>query len=214
MTWSRSAEANAGILEQEACLVAYLELAASHGAEVRHAEPVLRWLSDRGGVRVETARNTYTAEQLIVTAGPLGGRGPGRPGAAHELAGGQRALRADPAGAPSGRALPRVLLGRPGGGLRAFPWLPGEGVKIGRHDTGEVCAPRSVRRQVDSSEVEALRGGCWTATCPAPPAPSRGPRPASTPTRRIAISSLTATRPTHRCSTPAGSRGTASSSPA
>jgi sarcosine oxidase len=38
-----------------------------------------------------------------------------------------------------------------------MPWLLGEGVKIGRHDTGEVCTTSSVRRQVDDIEVEALR---------------------------------------------------------
>jgi sarcosine oxidase len=66
-------EANAGILEQEACLAAHRELAGRHGADMRHAEPVLRWLADGAGVRVETARGTYMAEKLVVTAGPWAG---------------------------------------------------------------------------------------------------------------------------------------------
>jgi len=45
----------------------------------------------------------------------------------------------------------------PEGVYGGFPWLPGQGLKIGRHDTGEVCTPRSVRREVDDIEVAALR---------------------------------------------------------
>jgi sarcosine oxidase len=151
-------EANAGILEQEACIAAHLELAASHGAEVHHTEPALRWLADDAGVRVETARGSYTAEQLVVTAGPWAGEvladlalpltnwrvvsvhfEPIRP----ELFQVERC--------------PQYFWAVPEGIYGGFPWLPGEGLKIGRHDTGEVCTPRSARRQVDSSEVEALR---------------------------------------------------------
>src|SRR5262249_33805788 len=66
-------EANAGILEQEACIAAHLELAVTHSAEVHHTEPVLRWRADGAGVYVETARGSYTAEQLVVTAGPWAG---------------------------------------------------------------------------------------------------------------------------------------------
>jgi sarcosine oxidase len=45
----------------------------------------------------------------------------------------------------------------PEGVFGGFPSLPGEGLKIGRHDTGEVCTVRSVRRAVDDTEVDALR---------------------------------------------------------
>jgi sarcosine oxidase len=151
-------EANAGILEQEACIAAHLELAATYGAEMRHTEPVLRWLADGAGVRVETARGTYTAEHLVVTAGPWAGEvladlalpltnwrvvsvhfEPTRP----ELFQVERC--------------PVYFWAVPEGIFGGFPWLPGEGLKIGRHDTGEVCTPRSVRRDVERSNVEALR---------------------------------------------------------
>jgi sarcosine oxidase len=46
----------------------------------------------------------------------------------------------------------------PEGIYGGFPWLQGQGVTIGRHDAGEVCTPRDVRRQVEDIEVEAVRG--------------------------------------------------------
>jgi sarcosine oxidase len=151
-------EANAGILEQEACIGAHLELAARHGAELHHTEPVLRWLADGAGVRVETARGSYTAEKLVVTAGPWAGE------VLADLALPLTNWRVASVQFESTRPelfrierCPQYFWAVPEGIYGGFPWLPGGGLKIGRHDTGEVCTPRSVRRQVDDSEVGALR---------------------------------------------------------
>ena len=151
-------EANAGILEQEACIAAHLELAGRHGADMRHAEPVLRWLADGAGVRVETARGTYMAEELVVTAGPWAGE------VLAELSLPLTNWRVVSVQFKSMRPelfqverCPQYFWAVPEGIYGGFPWLPGEGLKIGRHDTGEVCTTSSVRRQVDDSEVEALR---------------------------------------------------------
>src|SRR5436309_3298714 len=43
-------EPNAGILDPEACVGAHLDLAARHGAELRHGEPARRWAADGAGV--------------------------------------------------------------------------------------------------------------------------------------------------------------------
>jgi sarcosine oxidase len=55
--------------------------------------------------------------------------------------------------------------------------LPGEGLKLGRHDIGEVCTPQTINRTVDPSEIKMLkdvvdrymRGGAaafkWSLTC-------------------------------------------------
>ena len=65
----------------------------------------------------------------------------------------------------------------PEGDYYGFPALPGEGVKLGRHDLREVCTPHTIRREVDPGEVEALRAlldrylpgasgpVLWTLTC-------------------------------------------------
>ena len=151
-------EANAGILEQEACIAAHLELAASHGAEVHHTEPAFRWLADDAGVRVETPGGSYTAEKLVVTAGPWAGE------VLAELALPLTNWRVVSVHfEPTRPALfqvercPVYFWAVPEGVYGGFPWLPGQGLKIGRHDTGEVCTTRSVRREVDDIEVAALR---------------------------------------------------------
>lgn len=59
-----------GFLHAEGCIVAHVEAAHHHGAEVRAREAVLDWSPTRsGGVRVETDKAAYTADRLVVTAG-------------------------------------------------------------------------------------------------------------------------------------------------
>ncbi|NHN59662.1 MULTISPECIES: N-methyl-L-tryptophan oxidase [Halorussus] len=59
-----------GFLVPEQCIIAHVEAAQEEGAEVRAREPVAGFtaLSD-GGVRVTTAKDTYEAGRLVVTAG-------------------------------------------------------------------------------------------------------------------------------------------------
>ncbi|HEV8638249.1 MAG TPA: N-methyl-L-tryptophan oxidase [Chloroflexota bacterium] len=171
-------EPNAGILAPEACVGAHLDLAARHGAVLRHGEGVRGWAADGGGVRVETEAASYAAERLVITAGPW----------ASEVLGDLRLPLAvqrvvnvhfepiDPEPFGADRC-PVYLWLVPEGQYYGFPALPGQGVKFGRHDAGEVCTPRTIRRQVDPAEVEALRavlnrympgaGGAvkWTLTC-------------------------------------------------
>src|SRR5687768_4844859 len=59
----------AGYLDPEACNVAHLELAVAAGAEARFEEPVIEWAADGDGVRVQASANTYTADQLVISAG-------------------------------------------------------------------------------------------------------------------------------------------------
>jgi len=53
----------------EACISAYVDLAKQRGAEVHEEETVLDWCEVADGVEVHTARTTYTAKKLVVTAG-------------------------------------------------------------------------------------------------------------------------------------------------
>jgi len=158
-------EPTAGILDPEACVFAHLDLAARHGATIRHSTPVRRWSvgGDEVRVEVETEQDAYTAEKLVITAGPW----------ANEL------LRGGPLGsielplrvqrivnvhfAPTMTELfapercPVYLMQVTEGDYYGFPALPGEGVKIGRHDIGEVCTPQTIRRDVDAAEIAMLR---------------------------------------------------------
>jgi sarcosine oxidase len=61
-------EPQAGVLLAEACVEAHLSLAAQLGAELRHAEPVTKWVVQADDAQVETPRGRYSAARLVVTA--------------------------------------------------------------------------------------------------------------------------------------------------
>lgn len=171
-------EPGAGLLDPEACVAALLDLAAARGAELHHEEPVRRWWIDGDGVVVETERERYRAGRLVLAAGAWIGRLLADLRLPLEI---WRILHVhfEPERDdlfPAGR-YPFALWEIPEGIYSAFPALPGQGVKFGRHDTGEVCTPETARREVRPDEVESLRamlnrflpgaGGqvLWTLTC-------------------------------------------------
>src|SRR5262249_52528932 len=75
-------ERDAGFLYVEECVRAHLEEAARHGATIKSEEPVLHWASDGRSATATTARGTYRAAKVILTAGPWAGRLLARHGAA------------------------------------------------------------------------------------------------------------------------------------
>jgi sarcosine oxidase len=59
-----------GFLLPERCIVAHVERAQAHGADVRARERVLEWApTAEGGVRVRSDRGTYEAERLVLATG-------------------------------------------------------------------------------------------------------------------------------------------------
>jgi sarcosine oxidase len=171
-------EPNAGILDPEACVFAHLDLAARHGAAIRHSEAAHRWSVDGDGVRVETEHAVYTARSLVITAGPWANElltGLGLPLRVQRIVNVHFAPTAPALFAPE--RCPVYLMQVPEGDYYGFPALPGEGVKIGRHEIGEVCTPETIRRDVSPEEIAMLRdvldrylpGAAgdvlWTLTC-------------------------------------------------
>jgi sarcosine oxidase len=63
-------EPEAGYVRPEAAVAAQLELARRHGAQLQLGEHVARWAASPGGVTVTTDAHTYSAEQLLLCAGP------------------------------------------------------------------------------------------------------------------------------------------------
>jgi len=61
---------DSGFLVPEQCIIAYVQAAQALGAEIRAREPVtdIASVAD-GSVRVTTGRDTYRADELIITAG-------------------------------------------------------------------------------------------------------------------------------------------------
>jgi sarcosine oxidase len=62
-------ENQAGFLLPEAVVSTHAELAMRYGAELHGHEGALEWFGGTGGVTVRTAKQTYHAERLIITAG-------------------------------------------------------------------------------------------------------------------------------------------------
>jgi len=63
-------EENAGYVRPEESILANLDLAVRHGAELRYDEPVRSWRSTPGGgVEVTTDAGTYGADRLVVATG-------------------------------------------------------------------------------------------------------------------------------------------------
>jgi sarcosine oxidase len=62
-------EHDAGILAVEECVRAHTDSAVSLGADIHAEEPVIGWQPAGAGVEVRTARGTYQAERLVITAG-------------------------------------------------------------------------------------------------------------------------------------------------
>jgi sarcosine oxidase len=151
-------EPNAGILDPEACVFAHLDLAARHGAAIHHSEPVRRWSAEGDGVRVETDQGVYTAARLVITAGPWAGEmlaDLGLPLRVQRIVNVHFAPTQPELFAPE--RCPVYLMQVPEGDYYGFPALPNEGVKIGRHEIGEVCTPQTIRRAIDPEEIAMLR---------------------------------------------------------
>jgi sarcosine oxidase len=63
-------ETQAGFLLPEKAVAAHALLALQHGADLRAHESALEWSATDGGVTVRTAQEIYTAQHLVITAGP------------------------------------------------------------------------------------------------------------------------------------------------
>ena len=62
-----------GFLMSERCIVAHVTAALERGADIRAREPVLEWDASGDRVRVKTARGSYEAGSLVITAGAWAG---------------------------------------------------------------------------------------------------------------------------------------------
>ena len=150
-------EPRAGVLFPEACIEAALAGAARAGATLRLDEAVESWTADERGVSVRTARDTWSADELVFAAGAwLPRLVPGLPLAVERqvlhwfepLAGGTLL---------SPEACPIALWEfAPGRVFYTFPDL-GEGVKAAIHHDGEPSDPEQVRREVGAEDVAEVR---------------------------------------------------------
>jgi sarcosine oxidase len=151
-------EPRAGILDPEAGVEAHLALATRRGADLHHEEPAVSWRADGAGVRVETQRATYRAERLVITAGAWAGQvleDLCLPLTVHRIV--NVYFQPEKLETFSVARFPIYLFHTPEGAYYGFPDVPGQGLKIGRHDGGEVTTPQTIRREVSPDEVQKLR---------------------------------------------------------
>ena len=158
-------EQNAGYLVPEDCIAQQLRQAQKHEAKLHSNEPVLSWNAQPkdAGVIVRTAQGTYSAERLIITAGPWA------PQILADLNLPFRVTRQVLCWfAPEGNLddfrpnrLPVFLIEAPAGQplLYGFPLTGPDstGVKVALHGSEEICTPQTIDRTIRSEDESIIR---------------------------------------------------------
>lgn len=156
-------EQDAGYLIPELCIAQWMRVAHHHGAELHCNEPVISWEARGDAVTVRTSRGIWSADRLIVAAGPWA----------------PRILR--DLGLPLRVTRQVVFWFRPQGGVDAFrpdrlpiylfesepamavlygfPLTGGdeEGVKVALHGSDDVCTPESCDRAIHTVDEKRIR---------------------------------------------------------
>lgn len=146
-------EPEAGFLYVDDCVRAYAAQARLLKAELRDSEPVVSWKPTANGVTVQTAKGTYSADRLVITAGPWAGRVLAELGLPLTVR--RKVLfwiateddslfRRD--------RFPIYLAQMPNGFYYGFPVLDRDGAKCARHDGGDIVDPANVQRTVTPGE--------------------------------------------------------------
>lgn len=153
--WEGLFEPKGGVLKAELCLQGHADLARRHGADLRFGMAARSWSrSTGGGITITTEEGDVEVGGAIVTVGPwacdllrdldlpLYGR---RISVVHFEAADPRLYDASD--------MSVYYWAAPEGVFAGFPHFDGDGVKIMRHDAGEVCTPETVRRTISKADV-------------------------------------------------------------
>jgi sarcosine oxidase len=157
-------EYETGFLRPELCIEAQLQLARKHGAAVQTDETVVS-VETRGDARVtiRTSRSAYSAEKVIITAGPwIGGFLP--PAYAHLFKVYRQVMywfdiREDCRSmfAPPGFPIFIWIFGKGGEfGFYGFPTLDGKTIKIATEQFAATTDPDHVQRAVSIAEKQCI----------------------------------------------------------
>jgi len=153
-------EERAGAIFPEACILAHLDLAARHGAELRFGTRVEAWRPVDDGVEIVADGRTVRARRLILTAGAWAGPLLAELGLPLQpernvIFWMQPVTKTAAFGA--GR-FPVFIWHHPTEPpLYGLPDLHGEGVKVGLHHSGVTVDPDGSRHGTDAADVVAIR---------------------------------------------------------
>jgi len=155
-------EPEAGLLYPDKAIETMIRLSTAAGADIRMECAVLNWKADASGVIVNTANNTFTADKLIITAGPWAGAMV--PGAQQHLTITQQTLAwyAPPANVLStAENFPCWLIAVDGvpGAYYGFPAHTEQGPvgwKVAHHYPGNPIHPDASNREISTHELQTL----------------------------------------------------------
>jgi len=153
-------EHTAGFLYVDACVSAMAEEARRLGATLRDNETVLGWEQAAGEVVVHTTAGCYTANKLVVTAGPWAGRLLGAWGASLRVMR-QVVQWLEPADAALFRRdrFPIFIADTPGGVFYGLPAVDRRGLKVAQHyGAPELPGPEAVQRTLSPADEQQVRG--------------------------------------------------------
>jgi len=158
--WAGIFEERGGVLRAADCLDAHAALARQHGADLRFGCAAHSWRQTAAGsVIVETGDGAIEAGAVILTLGPWACDGLGELGL--PLSGRRITIAHFETGRPllyDAAKMSVYIWATPEGVYAGFPHFDGEGAKIMRHDTGDVCTPETVRRAVTDDDLADVIG--------------------------------------------------------
>ncbi len=153
-------ETQAGYLRVERCVLAHANEAVRLGAQLHTGETVRAWRAEGSGAVIETDRDHYAADRLIVTAGAWSAALLADLGVPLEIR--RKPLYWFGTGSDVYRAeqgFPGFLYDLPEGCFYGFPQIDSAGIKVAEHSGGRVVAdPLSVDREVDAEDQARVAG--------------------------------------------------------
>lgn len=152
-------ERDAGFLYVEECVRAHLEQARLLGATLHADEPVLSWTSNGNSASVTTAKATYHAQKLILTAGPWAGQLLAESGAMLRIM--RQTLLWFGTNEPERFRrdhFPIFLVDVPEGPFYGLPEIDGRGIKVAQHyGSPELMSPSEVDRAIHAADEAPVR---------------------------------------------------------
>jgi sarcosine oxidase len=153
-------EAKAGFARPETTVRAHIDLATRAGATLAFGEEVLEWRDTAHGVRVTTARATYTAEQLVICPGAWAPQLLAEFGIPITIER-QVLYWLDPVGGTAPFVDHPIFIDENAAGrqIYGFPAIdgPAGGVKVAFFRKGIVCSPETIDRVVHPQEIQEMR---------------------------------------------------------